>query len=844
MFNRNVYENSRPDGIGVLEVSGGDGHEENAPRQFIPLKRTELKGEIDGPLANCHLIQTFGYTAQQCDQVLEAFYRFPLPGDVAVVGVRARFGEVEIKAELKERQQAENDYADAKRVGRQAALVTRESPDVFTLQIAGLKPDQEITIETDYVQLARSEGAGWSLRVPLTTSPRYVRSDENDSRHAQGQPLALLRDPGHRFSLDLTFRGASQVSSHTHSLQVNPEKNELHVRLEQGEVLPDRDCVISWLPAQAENTPSLQVWRHDDVSKGHAYFLALVAPPIAPSPDLKVPREVILLVDHSGSMDGPKWEAADWAVKRFLSDLAPEDTFNLCLFHSRTFWFSDRPRLASPQEIQNAIRFLEQHRDSGGTELGIALEQALSQERTSGDYSRHVLIITDAEVSDEGRILRLADEESQKQARRRINVLCIDAAPNSFLALELAERGGGIARFLTSAPEEEDITTALDQILKDWAAPVLANLRLGVNRPVLEAASGEVKRDSATGRPFVNLGDLPSGRPVWVAGRTSPLAADALMFHVESANNGEIPFKSDASSSNNTCPALKPLFGARRILGLEFLMNSRRNQDQIADYLIRLGYDPEKVLAAPGTPPRLYSENAQRDVYAALRQWLVREALDYGLMSSETAFVATRTETGKKVEGGVLVANALPSGWSPRFLTGAAPAIGVRSQSASLSGALPIAPASAPSMTLFKHIGKHEAKTPSEASALRPKEIAIFSGNPSFVNGLATLFDSSRKENENTLPDQLMISGVKLRFLKEMEPEKLISPELTLLIFVEDLASPRAQVRLIDLVRGGLKRPLNLLRESGQIVRVVLADPRGAWVKQAPKLEIKFEVFG
>src|SRR5262249_27642374 len=128
----------------------------------------------------------YGYTAEQCGQTLEAVYRFPLPGDAAVTGVTVRFGDVEIRAALKERERAEADYDEAKRQGRQAALATRESPDVFTLRVAGLQPDQEVVVETRYVQLARTEGDRWTLRIPLTTSPRYVREDEAGSRHAQG----------------------------------------------------------------------------------------------------------------------------------------------------------------------------------------------------------------------------------------------------------------------------------------------------------------------------------------------------------------------------------------------------------------------------------------------------------------------------------------------------------------------------------------------------------------------------------------------------------------------------------------------------------------------------------
>src|SRR5262249_7968241 len=148
--------------------------------------------------------------------------------------------------------------------GRQAALLTRASPDVFTLQVAGLQPDQEVAVTTSYVQLARVEGLDWSLRLPLTTAPRYVREDGYSSPHAEGQPLALLRAPGHRFALDLAVRGAGAVASATHALAVTPEEESLRVRLRDSEALPDRDCVLSWRPPLEEHRPALRVLLRDD----------------------------------------------------------------------------------------------------------------------------------------------------------------------------------------------------------------------------------------------------------------------------------------------------------------------------------------------------------------------------------------------------------------------------------------------------------------------------------------------------------------------------------------------------------------------------------------------------
>ena len=120
MFNPGAYENSRPDGISVLEIVNGAEPREQ-PRRFVPLRRTELGGEIAGPLAALRLTQVYRFSREECPHVVEAVYRFPLPGDAAVTAVRVRFGKVEINAGLKERQKAEKEYEKAKKEGKQAA---------------------------------------------------------------------------------------------------------------------------------------------------------------------------------------------------------------------------------------------------------------------------------------------------------------------------------------------------------------------------------------------------------------------------------------------------------------------------------------------------------------------------------------------------------------------------------------------------------------------------------------------------------------------------------------------------------------------------------------------------
>lgn len=869
MLNAQNFYNSRPDGFGVLEIEG-EPPTRGKPRRFVPLRQTELTGTVTGPFAVLALTQTFALPSQVPGPI-EAVYRFPLPGDAAVTGVNVRFGAVEIQTELKEREKAEGEYQTAKKAGRQAALVTRESPDVFTLSVAGIRAGEDITVRTEYAQAAKAEGAGWSLRVPLTTAPRYVRKDEANSRHADGQPLALLRDPGHRFALDLRFAEAERVASSTHALALEGDR----VQLREGEVIPDRDCVLTWTAKAEDAQSALRVWTQGDPAADKAYFLALCAPPKFADAK-RVSREVILLVDHSGSMQGPKWEAADWAVERFLAGLSEHDSFALGLFHDTTKWFGERTRKATPENVRAAVEFLKKNRDQGGTELGVALEQALDRPRSSETPARHVLILTDAEVSDSGRILRLAELESEKPNRRRISVLCVDAAPNAELASELAERGGGVSRFLTSNPDEDDITTALDEVLADWSAPVLTGLTLEVNRTGVEATGRGVALVVPGPVSAVDVGDLPAGRPVWVLGR-APLGTEPLSFKLRTG--AEVVGEVHADTKGAT-QKLKAFFGADRVRRLEYVLTGRAAGEELRTQVARLGYE-----SADLGEEKVFAENAGESAKEAVRKLLVRESRAAGVPSSETAFVAVRSEAGQPVQGTVAVANGLPAGWSNRFESGPAFGAGGMMMRACFCAAPMPAPSydvdaeSVDSMLMefpdtaveatqtdatdFDPLERQKSAPPPlramkrKAAAPPPRPGARsrasfelpaasdepFSPPPSGDVSISVKDGQHKPADGAILYDSATGAAGQFTFLSVAFGDKKITasaidPELTLLLFVGDLAAPRARVKLADILRLGGRRPLNLRRDADQPVRLTLEDPNGVWKGGPPALEI------
>jgi hypothetical protein len=224
---------------------------------------------------------------------------------------------------------------------------------------------------------------------------------------------------------------------------------------------------------------------------------------------------------------------------------------------------------------------------------------------------------------------------------------------------------------------------------------------------------------------------------------------------------------------------------------------------------------------------------------------LVNEALDYGLACSETAFIAVRQEKGKPVEASVAVGNALPAGWSESFLSG---------QSYGRSPAVLLAAGAAPQFMREKttkafRLKKAKVGRLQSLAALQVEEVAqpqiktkvMFSDVPQFTEGQAILFDSSRPEDEKKLPEAINISTLEIRFPAGAPSPENVDASLSLLIFVDDLAVPRAKVRLVDLIRQRLKRPLHLSRQAGEVVRIVLVDPNGAWQQSAPKIEVLLE---
>ena len=196
------YDNARPGGAAFLEIPDPKGTPSPAP-----LKETVISGEVRGPLASLTLSQIFDCSFLPGGTAAEALYRFPLPGDAMVRGIVVRFGETTIRTTLAERKEAEKTYEEAKKEGKRGALVTRESEDAVTLRVTGITSGEQVLVETGFLLWLSPLDDGFSLRVPLTIAPRYVRKDEERNPRRNAQPLDIRWDPGHRARLSLRCVG-------------------------------------------------------------------------------------------------------------------------------------------------------------------------------------------------------------------------------------------------------------------------------------------------------------------------------------------------------------------------------------------------------------------------------------------------------------------------------------------------------------------------------------------------------------------------------------------------------------------------------------------------------------
>ncbi len=502
-------------------------------RGHLPLLAMDVHARAVGLDVRIDLRQTFRNTLSE---PIEATYIFPLPDRGAVTGFRLRVGERVIEGVIDERGQARQAYDDAIRAGHRAAIAEEERPDVFTVRVGNLMPGQSASIELDLVGALALERNEATFRFPLVVAPRYipgaplpgdsvgdgVASDTDAVPDASRiTPPVLL--PGYPSPVRLTVRvdidpsglPMSQLRSSLHSVVEGGNGAGLRsVELKPGERL-DRDFILRWGLGDGVVRTSLVV-APDESGEG-ASFALTVLPPEAHSGNER-PRDVVLVLDRSGSMGGWKMVAARRAAARLVDHLSEVDRFAVLAFDDSI----EAPRglpadalvAASDRNRFRAVEFLAGLDARGGTEMAEPLTRAATL--LGGGYrdrERIVLLVTDGQVGNEDQILR---ELAPRLRGARVFAVGVDRAVNAGFLGRLADVGAGGFELVES---EDRLDEVMDRVQRKIGTPVVTELSI--------AAEGfEIEPDSVVPR---RLPDLLSGSPVVIRGRLRGKVKDGAL---------------------------------------------------------------------------------------------------------------------------------------------------------------------------------------------------------------------------------------------------------------------------------------------------------------------------
>lgn len=582
-------EGAEPLGAGTLMLHPRGGADVPAVRLGI-----HYEVHVSGPIARTRVVQAFRNTGRQW---AAATYLYPLPEEAAVDSLRMVVGQRVIIGEIRRRAEAAEMYERAKAAGQRAALVEEQRPNMFTNRVANIGPGETVLIEIEYQAPVTVRGGDHMVRLPLVVGPRYVPPASIDGPAALADAEAVtapLADPRRTGPLNPVtievhlqpgFPIANLISPH-HAIQVTPGPSGGRiVRLAGGEVPADRDFELGWRSAAAD--ASVGLFRERLGSRDH--LMAMVTPPVDDRRASPPPREMIFVIDNSGSMAGESMEQARQSLLHALGTLNPADRFNVIRFDDSMTQLFEAPVAATPDQVGLAMRYAESLEAEGGTEMLPALRAALVDPTPADGRVRQLIFMTDGAISNEAEMLAAI---GAARGRSRVFMIGIGSAPNSLLMSRMAEVGRGSYVHISDAAEvNARMTLLLDRLTR----PAVTELEVRIVGSDAEITPRQ-------------LPDLYAGEPLVVLGRGEALAGTLEV----SGRIGGRPWRRSVPLSEAVEGAgVAKLWARRRIAETEVAATlGAIAEDEAADTVARLGLEfslvtsETSLVAVDRTPAR------------------------------------------------------------------------------------------------------------------------------------------------------------------------------------------------------------------------------------------------
>ncbi len=415
-----------------------------AGERSLPLRDVRVRAEIAGDCCRTQVEQRF---FNDLEVGMEAVHIFPLPPDGAVTEMELRAGETVVRAECRERAEAERTFDAARRAGHRAGLLTQERADVHTLRVTNLPPKTEVIVRFVVVEHLRSIDGRLRWRFPTVIAPRYMPGDPVGHDGAGVTPDTDQVPDASRISPPLRLSGGTrldlEVAIHGPVRQVESSLHAVSVGIEDGggvRVAPsaqatlDRDFVVAFSYGN-ETTAETLAWTDGE------FTLVSIVPPELKTEGAALPRLAVFLLDRSGSMRGNKIDAGRRALKAAIRGLRPEDRFRVVAFDDRIEKYPPDGRPAGPNEVSSALAWIDAIDARGGTEILPALRAGLAEDPGEGRLGTAILI-TDGQAGNEAELVAAV---SGRRGPFRLYTIGIDSAVER-LAAPAAGAGGAAGR--------------------------------------------------------------------------------------------------------------------------------------------------------------------------------------------------------------------------------------------------------------------------------------------------------------------------------------------------------------------------------------------------------------
>ena len=512
-----------------------------ADGRSLPLVGASLSGEARGGIARLVLEQRF---VNRYRETLHVTYRMPLPAEGAVSGYAFEIAGATIAGRVEKKADAREQFERAIANGQTAALLEQERADIFTQDIGNVRGGEtltaRITIDTRLAWLV--EGA-WELRFPTVIGPRYVGAGDSAADVAATHVDVADGDTGTRIAIAIRIGDtlAGKPASPTHALAVQDDVVEL--RAESGARL-DRDIVVRWPVAAAEVGLGLAT---AGGKNGDAHGLLTIVPP-QPATQRKLPRDLIVLLDTSGSMGGQPLDKAKQVVGMVIESLGEGDRLELIEFSSRPNRYTRGAVEVTPAAKQKAIAWVFAREAGGGTEMHTGVVEALAGVRAGAQ--RQVIVVTDGLVGGEDRII--AALRDKLPASCRLHVIGVGSCVNRSLATALARAGRGTE---VVADLDEDVERAAERLIAKTRAPVVTDL--------------SITGSALVGHAPERIPDVYAGSPVLAALALRPAGGDLMVRGTLATGSWQQLVHVPAMEPGRGNAALAALYARERVADLE-----------------------------------------------------------------------------------------------------------------------------------------------------------------------------------------------------------------------------------------------------------------------------------